>query len=70
MVDAQGNEVGVVGQGSRIFARGLDDKGTLTVRWNDASDQICSIQYTLPNAKHSSAKRGVRQLYSTCVAGQ
>ena len=70
VVDAQGNEVGVVGQGSRIFARGLDDKGTLTVRWNDASDQICSIRYALPNAKHSSAKRGVRQLYSTCVAGQ
>ncbi|KML46882.1 fimbrial protein [Burkholderia cepacia] len=70
VVDDQGIEVGVVGQGSRILARGLDDSGTLTVRWNDAGDQICSIQYTLPIAKRGSAARGLRQLYSTCVAGQ
>ncbi|MGU7785168.1 fimbria/pilus outer membrane usher protein [Burkholderia sp. PU8-34] len=67
VVDAGGKEVGVVGQGSRIFARGLEDNGTLTIRWNDTS---CSIKYALPVAKGNAATRGLRRLNSVCVAGQ
>ncbi|NHV26696.1 fimbrial biogenesis outer membrane usher protein [Burkholderia sp. D-99] len=70
VVDAQGNEIGVVGQGSRIFARGLVDDGTLTVRWSDTGDASCSIKYSLPVAKSKAAARGVRHLHSVCVAGR
>ena len=32
-MDQNGRNVGVVAQDSRIFARGLEDKGALTVKW-------------------------------------
>ena len=70
VTDANGKEVGVVGQGSQIFVRGLEDSGTLTVKWNDTGDASCSIKYELPVAKSKQAARGVRQLHSVCVAAR
>ncbi|MGF6984919.1 outer membrane usher protein [Paraburkholderia atlantica] len=46
--DAQGRDIGVIGQGSRIFARGIDDAGTLAVKWGDAVDEQCLLHYQLP----------------------
>jgi outer membrane usher protein len=46
--DAQGQEVGVVGQSSRLFLHGLDDRGSLQVKWGDQPDQQCRIDYVLP----------------------
>ncbi len=40
--------VGVVGQGSKAFVRGVPDKGELIVKWGDSADQQCRIAYTLP----------------------
>ena len=48
VVDQNGRNVGVVAQDSRIFARGLEDKGTLTVKWGDEPAQQCSVEYALP----------------------
>jgi len=48
VVDQNGHNVGVVAQDSRIFARGLADQGTLTVKWGDEPAQQCAIDYALP----------------------
>ncbi|KFG98612.1 fimbrial protein [Burkholderia paludis] len=68
VVDASGKEIGVVGQGGRIFARGLDDNGTLTVRWSEDANALCSIRYALPVAKSSARNNAVRRFDAVCDA--
>ena len=46
--DTDGRNVGVVGQASRLFVRGVADRGTLTVKWGSAADAQCHIDYNLP----------------------
>ncbi|CAG9218150.1 Fimbrial biogenesis outer membrane usher protein [Paraburkholderia sabiae] len=48
VVDGSGRHVGVVAQDSRIFARGLEDSGTLTVKWGEQAGEVCSVKYVLP----------------------
>ncbi|AXM95300.1 fimbrial biogenesis outer membrane usher protein [Pseudomonas plecoglossicida] len=47
VLDAQDNELGMVGQGSRLHVRSDADAGTLEVKWGDADDERCSIVYQL-----------------------
>lgn len=47
--DAQGSEIGLAGQGGRIYLRGIPQSGTLSARWGDASDQRCAFSYQLPS---------------------
>nr|WP_132454370.1 fimbria/pilus outer membrane usher protein [Paraburkholderia sp. BL8N3] len=65
--DEQGRSIGVVGQDSRIFARGLEDSGVLSVKWGDGPTELCRIKYTLP-AKSEKAM-GYLSVESQCVAG-
>lgn len=48
VLDAKGNNLSMVGQGGRIFLRGLEPKGELMVKWGDGSGQRCQIDYQLP----------------------
>lgn len=48
VLDENGNSVGVAGQASRVFVRGVEKSGTLTVRWGDAANDSCHIQVDLP----------------------
>ncbi|RQU77857.1 fimbrial biogenesis outer membrane usher protein [Burkholderia cenocepacia] len=64
--DETGKEVGVVGQASKIFARGLNDSGSLTVRWGADSGSICRIAYDLPVAKHHRQAPGIQTVTSMC----
>ncbi|WP_143188486.1 FimD/PapC C-terminal domain-containing protein, partial [Burkholderia ubonensis] len=64
---AAGKEIGIVGQGSRIFARGLDDSGTLAVRWSEDAKALCSIRYALPLAKSGVHKNAVRRVDAVCA---
>ncbi|MEZ0600694.1 fimbria/pilus outer membrane usher protein [Paraburkholderia sp. IW21] len=50
VVDGNGHNVGVVAQDSRIFARGLEDKGSLFVQWGSAASEACRIDYVLPKS--------------------
>ena len=43
-----GDSVGVVGQGGRILAKGLEPSGELSVSWGEAPEQQCRIDYQLP----------------------
>lgn len=65
VVDAHGKEVGVVGQASRIFARGLEDSGALTVTWGDGSASSCRINYTLPVREKGKAEN-YQQVSTRC----
>lgn len=47
--DEDGQVVGVVGQGSRLWVRGVSEKGTLWVRSNEAAGH-CAIAYDLSAA--------------------
>ncbi|MET1532186.1 fimbria/pilus outer membrane usher protein [Burkholderia sola] len=65
--DETGKEVGVVGQASKIFARGLADSGSLTVQWGaDHRRSLCRIAYDLPVAEHRRQSSGIRIVKSVC----
>jgi len=40
-----GEVVGVVGQASRLWVRGIEEKGRLTVRWGQGADKQCAIDF-------------------------
>lgn len=46
--DEKGEVVGVIGQGSKAFVRGVADSGRLLVKWGDAANSQCGINYVLP----------------------
>jgi outer membrane usher protein len=56
VLDAKGNSLSMVGQGGRIFLRGLESKGELMVKWGDGSGQRCQIDYQLPAGGDKSAQ--------------
>jgi outer membrane usher protein len=67
--DEKGKTVGVVGQDSRIFARGLEDQGALTVKWGNGPVEQCRIAYTLPKKDAKAYNPGYLSLQSHCVPG-
>ncbi len=48
VLDGDGNSIGMVGQGGRVYVRLQADHADLTVRWGDASGQQCRMPITLP----------------------
>lgn len=48
VLDAKGNSLSMVGQGGRIFLRGVEAKGELLVSWGEGSGQRCRVAYQLP----------------------
>jgi outer membrane usher protein len=49
--DAQGNSVGVAGQGSRLFIHDMPESGVLTVKWGEDATESCQIDVPLPKSK-------------------
>ena len=69
VVDAAGQPVGVVAQDSRIFARALEDKGSLYVRLSDTSSGQCRVDYALPERTRSTSLANVYPTVEAhCVA--
>lgn len=69
--DRKGVDVGVVGQGGKIFARGLADHGELTVTWGTAdAASTCRLSYALPLRKRSSGYQPPQSLDQRCVAAR
>lgn len=52
VLDAKGNSLTLVGQGSRVFFRATEPQGQLTVRWGQSSDRQCLVRYSLPSLEH------------------
>ncbi|WP_438391407.1 fimbria/pilus outer membrane usher protein [Caballeronia sp. DA-9] len=67
--DEQGKMVGVVGQDSRVFARGLEEQGALTVKWGSGPVEQCRISYTLPKKDPKAYNPGYLSVQSHCVPG-
>ncbi|MFS2124595.1 FimD/PapC C-terminal domain-containing protein [Pseudomonas sp. Pseusp97] len=66
VLDAKGNNLSMVGQGGRIFLRGLESKGELMVKWGEGSGQRCQIDYQLP--VKSDKDQSFTKVDSTCRA--
>jgi outer membrane usher protein len=67
VVDGNGRTVGVVAQDSQIFARGLEDQGSLFVNWGSTGAEQCRIDYVLPKAS-GKASQPYLSIESHCVA--
>ncbi len=65
VLDAAGQVVGVVGQGSKAFVRGITDNGVLTVKWGEGADSQCRIAYELPVRA-----KGKRQATADVIEGR
>ncbi|WP_084162080.1 fimbria/pilus outer membrane usher protein [Paraburkholderia bannensis] len=50
VLDAQGNNVGTVSQGSRAMFYSKSAGGDLTVKWGEGVGQSCKLRYSLPVA--------------------
>ncbi|MBU9163748.1 fimbria/pilus outer membrane usher protein [Burkholderia multivorans] len=69
VADRDGNDIGAVGQGGKVFARGLADHGELTVRWGTAEDAAqCRLSYSLPVRKRMAGYQSLQSLDLPCVA--
>jgi outer membrane usher protein len=69
VTDEKGQSLGLVGQGSRIVARGLQDHGTLKVSWGDDADESCALAYDLPprdKRKKAKADDGYQHVSTMC----
>lgn len=65
VVDVNGVSVGVVAQDSQIFARGLETKGTLFVKWGGNTAEQCKIEYALPD-QATTSRAAYTSFASTC----
>lgn len=69
VLDEQGREVGVIGQASKAFVRGIGERGTLTVVWGKAVADRCFIDYRLPKAAPGQRQVSADVLVAECVQG-
>lgn len=67
VVDAKGLTVGVVAQDSQIFARGLEPKGSLYVKWGPNAEEQCKIDYVLPE-RAATSRAAYLSLEGRCEA--
>lgn len=66
--DEAGQEIGSVGQGSKLVVRGLQDKGQLTVKWGAEATTSCRIAYELPVRDEGKTKsEGYQQVNAICA---
>lgn len=68
VTDEAGHTVGVVAQDSRIFARGLENKGSLFVTWGEAASEQCRIDYVMPR-KAANAADVYTSIEGHCLTG-
>jgi outer membrane usher protein len=70
VLNAQGVHVGMVGQGSLIYARVESDKGQLRVQWSASAEDTCLLAYDLSSDLRKSAEpeQAMFHLHGTCMA--
>ncbi|MDO5686316.1 MAG: fimbria/pilus outer membrane usher protein [Neisseria sp.] len=64
VLDEEKQNRGFVAQGGRVFATGLADSGSLTVRWGAATTEQCRFAYQLPSSGNVSP--ALRMIPITC----
>ncbi|WP_329953736.1 fimbria/pilus outer membrane usher protein [Stenotrophomonas sepilia] len=63
--DEQGQPVGMVSQGGRLYVRSENNQGRLLVEWGAGADQRCTIDYQVP-AGADASKTGFIPLEAAC----
>ena len=48
VMNDKGQDVGAVGQGSRVFLRGIPPNGRLIVSWGGSPNDSCEVEYSVP----------------------
>jgi outer membrane usher protein len=66
VIDEHGVEVGLVGQASRVLARGLQDSGQLTVKWGEKPGDSCRLDYALPAREKGTRADSYQQIEARC----
>jgi outer membrane usher protein len=66
--DANGDNVGTVGQGGRIFARMPETNRVLTVRWGDQDSRQCSIDLSALPDRVSGSSASLEHFDGPCAA--
>lgn len=67
VLDEDNTSVGIVNQASAIYARVKEEKGTLLVKWGNAKDASCKVNYMLaPVAKNAKISH-IQQFTSPCI---
>ncbi|HHW4679968.1 MAG TPA: FimD/PapC C-terminal domain-containing protein, partial [Xylella taiwanensis] len=66
VLDAQGQSVGLVAQGSLIYVRAQDPQGRLTIKWGDQAAQQCHVEYQLPPNQASPSLGSFTTLEAVC----
>ncbi|UVJ46076.1 fimbrial biogenesis outer membrane usher protein [Pseudomonas sp. LS1212] len=67
VLDESDQELGLVGQGSRIFVRGIGQQGMLRVTWGQATHQQCWLNYVLP--QQADGQTDLPQIEAHCQQG-
>ncbi|PRC93781.1 fimbria/pilus outer membrane usher protein [Solimicrobium silvestre] len=62
---SDGANVGMVGQGGKIYARAANDQGLLTVKWGNDNELQCTIPYDLTDQKKTNEP--LFRLNAACV---
>jgi outer membrane usher protein len=68
VTDGLGNEVGMVGQGSRALVRVQTNKDRLKVLWGDKEEETCWVAYALDEKQKANAS-GFTNLKLKCEVG-
>ncbi|MBO1014696.1 fimbrial biogenesis outer membrane usher protein [Achromobacter sp. SD115] len=66
VMDEHGVEVGLVGQASRVLARGLQESGQLTAKWGEQSGDACRMAYELPAMEKGTRPDTYQQIEIRC----
>lgn len=64
--DDNGVSVGVVSQGSLIYARVPNDKGSLNIKWGDEENEQCRVNYALTPETEKRKKRVLKPFVENC----
>ncbi|WP_412530421.1 fimbria/pilus outer membrane usher protein [Burkholderia lata] len=69
VTNSDGKDVGVVGQAGKLFARGLERAGELTVQWEaDDRKEVCRLSYSLPTRERAAGFQAQQSLDLPCVS--
>jgi outer membrane usher protein len=66
VMDAQGNNVGSVGQGGQIYARVAEARGSLRVKWGDSPQMQCQVGYILAPQQAGREQMEIQRFNSPC----
>ncbi|MBC3215362.1 fimbria/pilus outer membrane usher protein, partial [Serratia fonticola] len=64
--DSKGNSVGSVGQGGQLYARVVEERGQLRVKWGEGREMQCAVSYVLMPVAKGKKQSQIQQFNSAC----